>query len=35
MMAAIIAHNLNRELQMVVKPKDRGTTEKRAPLWKF
>ena len=35
MMAAIIAHNLNRELQMAVKPKDRGTTEKRAPLWKF
>jgi hypothetical protein len=35
MMAAIIAHNLNRELQMTVKPEDRGTTEKRAPLWKF
>ena len=35
MMAAIMAHNLNRELQMTVKPKDRGTTEKRAPLWKF
>jgi len=35
MMAAIIAHNLNRDLQMAVKPKDRGTTEKRAPLWKF
>ncbi len=35
MMAAIIAHNLNRELQMAVKPKDRGTTEKRSPLWKF
>jgi hypothetical protein len=35
MMAAIIAHNLNRELQMMVKPEERGTTEKRAPLWKF
>lgn len=35
MMAAIIAHNLNRELQMTVKSEERGTTEKRAPLWKF
>ena len=35
MMAAIIAHNLNREIQMAVKPKTRGTTEKRAPLWEF
>ena len=35
MMAAIMAHNLNRELQMAVKPRKRGTTEKRAPLWEF
>lgn len=35
MMAAIIAHNLNREIQMAVKPKERGTTEKRSPLWEF
>ena len=35
MLAAIMAHNLNRELQMTVKQRERGTTEKRAPLWKF
>jgi hypothetical protein len=35
MMAAIMARNLNRDIQMAVKPKDRGTTEKRAPLWEF
>ncbi len=35
MMAAIIAHNLNRELQMATREKDRGTTEKRAPFWNF
>lgn len=31
----IFAHNLTRELQMQAKPKSRGTTEKRAPLWIF
>jgi hypothetical protein len=35
MMAAILAHNLNRELQMITKDRDRGTTEKRSPLWNF
>ncbi|MCP4271365.1 MAG: IS1380 family transposase [Gammaproteobacteria bacterium] len=35
MMSAIMAHNLNREIQMLLKPKSRGTTEKRAPLWEF
>jgi hypothetical protein len=35
MMAAIMAHNLNRELQMATLPPARGTTAKRAPLWKF
>ena len=34
-MASIMAHNLTRELQMVARPKDRGTTEKRATLWCF
>ncbi len=35
MMSAIMAHNLNREIQMMLKPKSRGTTEKRTPLWEF
>ncbi|MEK9137101.1 MAG: transposase, partial [Bacteroidota bacterium] len=36
MLASILAHNLNRELQMATGGKrDRGTTEKRAPLFKF
>ena len=35
LMAALLAHNLNRELQMRRHPKARKTTEKRAPLWKF
>jgi hypothetical protein len=34
-MAAIFAHNLNRELQMTTRDRDRGTTEKRSPLWNF
>jgi len=33
--AYIMAHNLTRELQMVTKPKSRGTTEKRSALWAF
>lgn len=35
MMASVLAHNLNRELQMATMPAERGTTAKRAPLWKF
>lgn len=35
MLAAILAHNLNRELQMLVRPPQRKTTPKRAPLWNF
>lgn len=35
MMAAILTYNFNREMQMEVRPKDRSTTEKRAPLWEF
>ena len=35
MLATVLAHNLNRELQMEVQPRSRKTTEKRAPLWRF
>ncbi len=35
MLAAIFAHNLNRELQMTVTPRQRPTTVSRAPLWRF
>jgi len=34
-LAAILAHNLTRELQMAATPPQRPTTEKRAPLWIF
>lgn len=33
--AAMLAHNLNREVQMQSLPKARQTTERRAPLWQF
>lgn len=33
--SAVIAHNLNHELQMRVHPNERGTTEKRSPHWVF
>jgi len=35
LVAAILAHNLNREMQMLTRPRQRRTTEKRAPFWKF
>lgn len=35
MLAAVLSHNLNRELQMQTRVPDRSTTEKRAPLWIF
>jgi hypothetical protein len=35
LMASILAHNLTREVQMITKPKSRGTTEKRSALWAF
>jgi hypothetical protein len=35
LMASVLAHNLARELQMITKPKSRGTTEKRSALWVF
>jgi hypothetical protein len=33
--AAVLAHNVTRELQMAASPPHRGTTEKRTPLWIF
>jgi hypothetical protein len=33
--ATIMAHNLNRELQMANEPPQRTTTEQRAPWWSF
>jgi hypothetical protein len=35
LLAAILAHNLSRDLQMEVSDQQRQTTRKRAPLWKF
>ncbi len=35
LMSNIVAHNLTRELQMQSHSPDRGTTEKRSPLWIF
>ena len=35
LLAAMMAHNLNRELQMQCVAKSRNTTEKRAALWQF
>ena len=34
-LAAILAHNLTRELQMASRPPRRGTTPKRTALWAF
>jgi len=35
LLSAVLAHNLNREMQMLCFEKQRNTTEKRAPLWCF
>jgi hypothetical protein len=35
MLAAVLAHNLNRELQMTARPQTRTTTPQRPPLWEF
>ena len=35
MFAGILAHNLTRELQMRLNPRERRTTAKRAALWCF
>ncbi len=34
-LAAIVAHNLNRELQMIMHQPVHRTNEKRSPLWLF
>ena len=34
-LAAMLAHNLNREMQMMAAEPQRNTTERRAPLWQF
>ncbi len=34
-LAAMLAHNLNREMQMMADEPQRNTTERRAPLWQF
>lgn len=35
LLSAVLAHNLNRELQMAVHPQSRTTTSQRPPLWEF
>ena len=35
LLSAVLAHNLNREMQMHCFVQQRNTTEKRAPLWQF
>ena len=35
LLAAMLAHNLNREMQMRCHRPARNTTERRAPLWRF
>jgi Transposase DDE domain group 1 len=35
LLCAILAYNLNRELQMTVQPQSRGTATQRPTLWKF
>jgi hypothetical protein len=34
-LAAMLAHNLNRKMQMQCVRKTRNTTERRMPLWRF
>jgi Transposase DDE domain group 1 len=35
MLSAVLAHNLNRELQMTARSQTRTTTTQRSPLWEF
>lgn len=35
LLAAVLAYNLSRELQMIGQPPQRTTTPKRSPLWRF
>jgi hypothetical protein len=34
-LSPVLAHNLNRKMQMLCHEKSRTTTEKQAPLWRF
>lgn len=35
LLSAVLAHNLNRDLQMIAREPSRETTPQRSPLWKF
>ena len=35
LLSAVLAHNLNRELQMIANEPSRKTTTQRSPLWRF
>jgi len=35
LLSAVLAYNLNRDLQMTARERSRETTPKRSPLWKF
>ena len=35
LLSAVLAHNLNRDLQMIASEPSRDTTPQRSPLWKF
>jgi hypothetical protein len=35
LLSAVLAHNLNRDLQMVAREPSRETTPQRSPLWRF
>ena len=35
LLSAVLDHNLTRELQMIARPPQRGTTAKRTALWAF
>ncbi|MGH8648021.1 MAG: IS1380 family transposase [Burkholderiales bacterium] len=35
LLSSVLAHNLNRELQMTARPQAHTTTTKRRPLWEF
>lgn len=35
LLSAVLAHNLNRDLQMIAREPSRETTLQRSPLWKF
>lgn len=35
LLSAVLAHNLNREMQMIAHPPSRSMTSQRSPLWNF